>query len=316
VLRGRPLPAASRRIAEAFAAQAAAALRQQRLAEEAERTRPIAEADHLRAALLTTLSHDLRTPLAAATAAVDSLADPAITRTPGEHAELAETARESLGQLRGLVDNLLDMTRLQAGALGVRAQPVAAAAIISRVMDSLGDQGRRIRVSLPAGLPALLADPALLERVVANLLGNAIRYSPPGQQVLLTASSHHGQAELRIADRGPGIPAADRDRAFQPFQRLGGSGTHPGPGLGLALARGLTEAMNGTLVPDDTPGGGLTMILTLPAAATPAAPEAPDAMLGTGLPTLRSPAPPAPGVPPPGAEPPHNPPVSQITRPP
>ena len=267
VLRGRPLPAASRRIAEAFAAQAAAALRQQRLAEEAERARPIAEADHLRVALLTTLSHDLRTPLAAATAAVDSLADPAITWTPGEHAELAETAQESLGQLRCLVDNLLDMTRLQAGALGVHAQPVTAEAIISRVLDTLGDQGRRVRVSLPACLPALLADPALLERVLANLLGNAIRYSPPGQQVLLTASSHHDQVELRVADRGPGIPAADRDRAFQPFQRLSGSGTHPGPGLGLALARGLTEAMNGTLTPDDTPGGGLTMILTLPAAS-------------------------------------------------
>jgi len=267
VMRGRPLPAASRRIAEAFAAQAAAALRQQRLAEEAERARPIAEADHLRAALLTTLSHDLRSPLAAATAAVDSLADPAITWTPGEHAELAETAQESLGQLRGLVDNLLDMTRLQAGALGVHAQPVAAAAIISRVLDSLADHRSRIRVSLPVGLPALLADPALLERVLANLLGNAIRYSPPGQQVLLTASSHHDQAELRIADRGPGIPPADRDRAFQPFHRLSGSGTHPGPGLGLALARGLTEAMNGTLIPDDTPGGGLTMILTLPAAS-------------------------------------------------
>jgi len=159
------------------------------------------------------------------------------------------------------------MTRLQAGALGVHAQPVTAEAIISRVLDTLGDQGRRVRVSLPACLPALLADPALLERVLANLLGNAIRYSPPGQQVLLTASSHHDQVELRVADRGPGIPAADRDRAFQPFQRLSGSGTHPGPGLGLALARGLTEAMNGTLTPDDTPGGGLTMILTLPAAS-------------------------------------------------
>jgi len=156
VMRGRPLPAASRRIAEAFAAQAAAALRQQRLAEEAERARPIAEADHLRAALLTTLSHDLRTPLAAATAAVDSLADPAVTWTPGEHAELAETAQESLAQLCGLVDNLLDMTRLQAGALGVHAQPVAAAAIISRVLGGRSaDTGGADGKGEPAlGLPA------------------------------------------------------------------------------------------------------------------------------------------------------------------
>jgi two-component system sensor histidine kinase KdpD len=271
VLRGQPLPAASRRIVEAFAAQATAALRQQRLAEQAEQVRPIAEADQMHTALLTTLSHDLRTPLAAVKAAVDSLADPGITWTPGEHAELAATAQESVSQLYSLIDNLLDMTRLQAGALGVHTQPVAAAAIISSVMDNLDDQARRVRVSLPADLPALIADPALLERVLANLLGNAIRYSPPDQQVLLTASSYHDQAELRIADRGPGVPTADRDRAFQPFQRLGDPGTHPGAGLGLALARGLTEAMNGTLTPDDTPGGGLTMILTLPAAARPAA---------------------------------------------
>jgi two-component system sensor histidine kinase KdpD len=287
VLRGRPLPAASRRIAEAFAAQAVAALRQQRLAEEAERARPIAAADQMRAALLATLGHDLRTPLAAATAAVESLTDPAVSWTPGERAELAETARESLGQLSGLVDNLLDTTRLQAGVLGVHAQPVAAAAIISRVLDSLGDQGRRICVSLPAGMPALLADPALLERVLANLLGNAIRYSPPGQQVLLTASSYDDQAELRVADRGPGIPPADRDRAFQPFQRLSGHDTHPGQGLGLALARGLTEAMNGTLTADDTPGGGLTMILTLPAASPAMAQVRPTMESSAGLRTSR-----------------------------
>ena len=272
VLRGRPLPAASRRIAEAFAAQAAAALRQQQLAEQAEQARPIAEADQLRAALLVTVSHDLRTPLAAAKAAADSLADPAITWNPGEHAELTTTVRDSLSQLTGLVDNLLDMSRLQAGALGVQIQPVMAGDIFSRVLGGLGDQARRVRVSLPTDLPSFPADPALLERVLANLLGNAIGYSPPGQPVLLTASSHHGQVELRVADRGPGIPPADRDRAFQPFQRLSAPGTHPDAGLGLALARGLTEAMNGTLTPDDTPGGGLTMILALPA-SPPAAPE-------------------------------------------
>ena len=272
VLRGRPLPAGSRRIAEAFAVQAAAALRQQRLAAQAGQVRPITEADQLHTALLTTLSHDLRAPLAAAKAAADRLADPAVTWTPGESTELTAAVQESVGQLCGLVDNLLDMSRLQAGALGVHTEPVMAAGFICRVLDGLGDQGRRVRVTLPADLPPILADPALLERVLANLLGNAIRHSPPGHQVLLTASSYHDQVELRIADRGPGIPPADRDRAFQPFQRLSGPGTHPGAGLGLALARGLTEAMNGTLTPDDTPGGGLTMILTLPAARPAMAP--------------------------------------------
>lgn len=179
-----------------------------------------------------------------------------------------------------------------------------------------GPQGVRIRVSLPDDLPEVLADPALLERILANLATNAVRYSPVGEHVLVTASGHNDRDDLRIADRGPGIPPAERDRVFQPFQRLGDRDNHTGVGLGLTLARGLTEAMNGTLVPDDTPGGGLTMILTLPAAMTPAAPEARDAMPGTRPPTRRSPARPRPGVPPPGAEPSHNQPLSQITRPP
>lgn len=176
-------------------------------------------------------------------------ADPAVSWTPAEHAELTATVRESLGQLTSLVDNLLDMSRLQAGTLGVRIQPVTVADISSRVLDGLGAQARQVKVSLPGDLLPLLADPALLERVLANLLGNAVRYSPLGRPVLLTASSHHGQVELRVADRGPGIPAADRDRAFQ---RLSAQDAHPGPGLDLALASRFTTAMNGTLTPDDT----------------------------------------------------------------
>ena len=207
------------------------------------------------------------------------------------------------------------MSRLQAGVLGVHSEPVAMEEIIPRVLDDLGPQGRRIRVSLPDDLPEVLADPALLERIVANLAANAVRYSPAGEQVLLTASVHNDRVDLRIADRGPGIPPAERDRVFQPFQRLGDQDNHTGVGLGLALARGLTEAMNGTLVPDDTPGGGLTMILTLPAAATPAAADTGGARPGIRPPARRSPALPAPGGPPPGTEPRHNQPVSPITGP-
>ena len=310
VLRGRPLPAADRRILEAFAAQAAAALRQQRLAEEAERTRPLAEADRMRTALLSAVSHDLRTPLSSAMAAVESLANPDITWTGDERAELVATAGESLERLNRLVANLLDMSRLQAGVLGVRAEPLVIEEIIPRVLDDLGPQGVRIRVSLPEDLPEVLADPALLERILANLATNAVRYSPAGEDVLVTASGHNDRVDLRIADRGPGIPPAERNRVFEPFQRLGDRDNHTGVGLGLALARGLTEAMNGTLVPEDTPGGGLTMILTLPAAATPAAADAGGAMPGIRPPARRSPVPSAPGTRPPGAEPPHNQPVS------
>jgi len=315
VLRGRPLPAADRRILEAFAAQAAAALRQQRLAEEAERTRPLAKADQMRTALLSAVSHDLRTPLSSAMAAVESLANPDITWTGDERAELVMIAKESLERLDRLVANLLDMSRLQAGVLGVHAEPLAMAEIIPRVLDDLGPQGRRIRVSLPDDLPEVLADPGLLERILANLAANAVRYSPAGEHVLLTASSHNHRVDLRIADRGPGIPPAERASVFQPFQRLGDRDNRTGVGLGLALARGLTEAMNGTLVPDETPGGGLTMILTLPAVTRPAPPEADSLMPRTRPPAGRSPALPGPGAPPPGAEPSHSPPVSRITHP-
>jgi two-component system, OmpR family, sensor histidine kinase KdpD len=280
VLRGRPLPAADRRILEAFAAQAAAALRQQRLAEEAERARPLAEADRMRTALLSAVSHDLRTPLASARAAVDSLANPDITWTGDERAELVATAKDSLERLDRLVANLLDMSRLQAGALGIRTQALALEEVMPQVLDDLGPRARDIHVSLPADLPEVLADPTLLERILANLAANALRYNPVGEQVLLTASSHNDRVELRIADRGPGISPADRERVFQPFQRLGDRDNHAGVGLGLALARGLTEAMHGTLLPDDTPGGGLTMILTLPAAQ--AAPRAEGAIAGEG----------------------------------
>ena len=248
----------------------------------------------MRTALLSAVSHDLRTPLSSAMAAVESLASPDITWTGDERAELVATARESLERLHRLVVNLLDMSRLQAGVLGVQAEPLAMEEIIPRVLDDLGPQVRRMRVSLPDDLPEVLADPALLERILANLAANAVRYSPASEHVLLTASSHNDRVDLRIADRGPGIPPAERDRVFRPFQRLGDRDNQTGVGLGLALARGFTEAMNGTLVPDDTPGGGLTMILTLPAAPTPAAPEAGHAMPGTRPPARRSAAPPAP----------------------
>jgi two-component system sensor histidine kinase KdpD len=263
---------------QAFAAQAAVALRQEQLGEQAAAAKLIAEADRLRAALLSAVSHDLRTPLSSALAAVDSLASPSIRWSEEERAELVSTAQDSLGRLDRLVANLLDMSRLQAGALGIHTQALLVEEIIPRVLDDLGDQAGRIQVNIPDGLPEVLADPALLERVLANLAANAVRYSPGEEKVLLTASSLADQVELRIADRGPGIPTADRDRVFQPFQRLGDRDNHTGVGLGLALARGLTEAMNGTLVPDDTPGGGLTMILTLPAArsAAPAQAAGPD----------------------------------------
>jgi two-component system, OmpR family, sensor histidine kinase KdpD len=264
VLRGRTPSAADRRVLEAFAAQAAVALRQRRLTEEAERARPLAAAYRMRTALLTAVSHDLRSPLASAKAAVESLRTPEVRWSEEERAELLATAEESLMRLDRLVANLLDMSRLQAGVLGVSAQPVAVQEVLPHAVDELGAPDIALRI--PDDLPEAVADPVLLERVLANVISNAVQHSPPGEPVLVTASAHAGQVELRIIDRGPGIPQADRDRVFQPFQRLGDRDNDTGVGLGLALSRGLMEAMNGTLTPEDTPGGGLTMIITLPAA--------------------------------------------------
>ncbi|MEU9845666.1 ATP-binding protein, partial [Actinomadura sp. NPDC048032] len=264
VLRGRTLRAEDRRVVEAFAAHAAAALQQQRLTAEAERARPLAEADRVRTALLNAVGHDLRTPLSSAKAAVDSLRSPDVTWIEEDRDELVDTAAESLARLDRLVTDLLDMSRLQAGVLGVVARPLAVEDVVPRAVASLdhpGAAGVRIRIS--GGLPEVPADPVLLQRVLANLVANAVRHNPPGERVTVTASAHADRVELRVIDRGPGIPASERDAVFAPFQRLDDRGDGAGVGLGLALARGMTEAMGGTLLPEETPGGGLTMVVTL-----------------------------------------------------
>ncbi|WP_116437615.1 ATP-binding protein, partial [Frankia sp. CcI49] len=269
-LTGRPLPAADRRILTAFAAQAAVALDQHRLRAAAAEAAPIAAADKVRTALLTAVSHDLRTPLAAAKAAISGLRGPGITLTDEDQAELLATADESLDKLTRLVENLLDMSRLQAGALSVFPRPIGLDDIVPPALDEIGPPAGKINVQVPDDLPAVHADPALLERVIVNLVANALRHAPADTPPIITASALAGRVELRVIDRGPGIPRAEHDHVFQPFQRLGDHDNTTGVGLGLALSRGLTEAMGGTLTPDETPGGGLTMVLSLPAVATPA----------------------------------------------
>jgi two-component system sensor histidine kinase KdpD len=283
VLRGPTPSAADQRVLEAFAAQTALALRQHRLAEEAEQARPLAEADRMRTALLTAVSHDLRSPLSSAKAAVESLRTGEVTWTQVEREELLATADESLDRLDRLVANLLDMSRLQAGALGVAAQPVAVEEVVSPAIDHLGPAGSAVRVQVPDGLPDVIADPSLLVRVLVNLMSNALRYGSPKDPTLVTASSHADHVEVRIIDRGPGIPRADRDRVFLPFQRLGDRDNDTGVGLGLALSRGLVEAMGGTLQPEETPGGGLTMIVTLPVYT----PDMADPMLTSHVDSVR-----------------------------
>lgn len=267
VLRGRMLPAEDQRILGAFAAQVAVAYQQRQLTEAAAAAEPLAESDRMRTALLNAVGHDLRTPLAAAKTAISSLASTDITWSDSDERELLGTAEDALDRLAALVSNLLDLSRLQAGVLAVFVRPVGLDDVVSLALDHTDAAADAVVVDVPADLPEVLADPGLLERVVANLVQNAVRYAPAGTAVRLAASAYDGRVDLRIVDRGPGIPEGDREAAFAPFQRYDDSPIDGvGVGLGLAVSRGFTSAMSGTLTADDTPGGGLTVVLSLPAA--------------------------------------------------
>jgi two-component system, OmpR family, sensor histidine kinase KdpD len=274
-LRGRVLSPADQHVLAAFTAQATAALERRALAQSAAYTANLEAADKMRTALLTAVSHDLRAPLSAVRAAVNTLADPELEFGEQDRAELLDIADESLARLTRLVEDLLDMSRIQAGALKPRLEPLAAEDVVPPALDGLPPgAAERVRFDQPdPSVPAMLADGPLLERVVANLVANAIRYA--GTPVVITASARDGLVELRVTDHGPGIPEAARELVFRPFQRLGDRDNSTGVGLGLALARGLTESMGGTLVPEQTPGGGLTMVIGLPAAPDGIEPAAP-----------------------------------------
>ncbi|WP_246295983.1 DUF4118 domain-containing protein [Streptomyces caniferus] len=267
VLRGRRLPSSEHRVLTAFAAHLAAALDHARLTEAAAEVEPVKAADRMRTALLAAVSHDLRTPLAGGRAAISSLRSTDVDFSAAERDELLATADESLAKLNRLVDNLLDMSRLQAGALTLHLQPTAFADVLPLALDTLSTPSVPVESQGLAEICDVLADPPLLERVIANLVVNAVRYSPADHRVLISGSALGSRVELRVIDRGPGLRPEDRDRIFVPFQRLGDNDNTSGLGLGLALSRGLAEAMGGTLTPEDTPGGGLTMVLSLRAAA-------------------------------------------------
>lgn len=226
-------------------------------------------ADRLRTALLAAVGHDLRTPLATAKAAVSGLHADDVDLAESDRQELIETADGALDRLTALVENLLDMSRLQVGAMPVRLRPVPVGDVVSRALDDLGVAPRAVLLDVQEDLPAVMADPGLLERVVANLVANAQRYSPPDAPPLLTAALDGDRVTLSVVDRGPGIPAEAQGQVFRPFQRLGDTDPGSGIGLGLAVARGLVEAMDGTLAPRKTPGGGLTMMVSLPAEEEP-----------------------------------------------
>ena len=266
-LHGPELSASERRLLDVVVAQLDSALEQTALQETARAADLLAETDQVRSALLSAVSHDLRRPLAAAVAAVGGLraAGPALSAS--DRRELLDTADESLGTLARLVTDLLDVSRIEAGVLAVSLSPVDAADVVLASVDELGLGPAQLDAALDEHLPPLRADPVLLQRVIVNLLSNAARHTPSGSRVRVTTSSLGDAAQIRVIDHGPGLPPGPHDDIFAPFQRLGDTDNTTGLGLGLALSRGFTTGMGGTLTPEDTPGGGLTMVIELPLAA-------------------------------------------------
>jgi two-component system sensor histidine kinase KdpD len=244
-------------------AQIASALEHQRLSRTADAVGPLRETDQVRSALLSAVSHDLRRPLTAATTAVGSLRARDVDWSPADRDELLATAEESLATLTGLVTDLLDVSRLQAGVLGIASRPTDVDDVILPALDELGLGPDDVHLELDAELPPVEADPALLRRVLVNVLANAVHASPPGTPARVQTSAFADRVEIRVVDHGRGVPADRRADLFVPFQRLGDTDNATGLGLGLALSQGFTEGMGGTLSPEDTPGGGLTMVIAL-----------------------------------------------------
>jgi two-component system sensor histidine kinase KdpD len=275
VARGGALTAPERAVLEAASGQALLALRQQRAAAQAAAQKRRADATELRTALLSAVGHDLRTPLTSIKAAIGSLRDPELTLSPQDSAELLDTIEVSADRLTGLIGNLLDSSRLATGAVSPLLRPVGYDEIVARALSGLDQPTRAVvRVDVDEDLPRVLADVGLTERVVANLVDNAVRHGArPGAlpDVTVQASAHADRVELRVYDHGPGLPRGAAEAVFAPFARLDSSPSSdrdrvPGVGLGLSVAKGFVEAMAGTITAEDTPGGGLTVVVSLPIA--------------------------------------------------
>ena len=245
-----------------YTAQAVAALDRARLRTQAAQAEALAEGDRMRTALLRAVSHDLRTPLASIKASVSSLRQTDVHWSAEDEAELLANIEQNADRLDALVGNLLDMSRLQAGSLEPFLRATAVDEVAPVALRGL-DDADHLLIVVPDDLPLVRADPGLLERVLANLFSNALRHSPPNLRPMLRAKEDGDRVVIDVVDHGTGVPAALKERIFEPFARL--DERSPGVGLGLAVAKGFAEAMGGTIVAIDTPGGGLTVRVTLPA---------------------------------------------------
>jgi two-component system, OmpR family, sensor histidine kinase KdpD len=255
---------AERRVLATFANQAALAVERGQQEEQRNRALALQETDRLRTALLNSVSHDLRTPLAAIKASASSLVDPEVRWSDAERDEFLTTINTEVDRLTRLVHNLLDMSRIEAGALDPRLVESSLAEVVGPVVRRARAASRqRVDVDVPDELAPVLVDPVRLDQVLTNLLDNARGYAP-GSPVQVVARQAGDSVELRVVDHGPGIPVTERERVFDQFYRLKGGKRPEGTGMGLAICRGIVQAHGGSLRVETTPGGGATFVLTLP----------------------------------------------------
>jgi two-component system, OmpR family, sensor histidine kinase KdpD len=263
---------AERRVLATFANQAALAVEQGQQEEQRNRAHALQETDRLRTALLNSVSHDLRTPLASIKASASSLLDGEVQWSPAEREEFLTTINTEVDRLTRLVHNLLDMSRIEAGALSPTLTETTLSELVGPVVRRARAASRqRVDVDVPETLPPVLVDPVRIDQVLTNLLDNARGYAAGGP-VQVVARQAGADVELRVIDHGPGIPGPERERVFDQFYRLKGGGKRPeGTGMGLAICRGIVQAHGGSLRVETTPGGGATFVLTLPAMTREAA---------------------------------------------
>jgi two-component system sensor histidine kinase KdpD len=270
-----------RRLLVEAAKQVAIALERALLDAQIARARVDAETNRARAALFSSVTHDLRTPLASIKAAVTTL----LQEGPGEPSgaqvvlddeqrrDLLQTVLEETDRLNRLLGNLLELAKVRAGALVPAKQPTALDEVVESVVHRMADRlsGVRVRTVLRE-VPEIPADPLQLDQVVTNLLDNALRFSPPGGEVMISVAPWHGSVQLRVADQGPGIPVGERERVFEAFYR-GDSEERSGSGLGLAITRAIVLAHGGQIRIEGTPSGGAAVVLELPLAGAAAIPQ-------------------------------------------
>lgn len=263
---GRVLQPQDSRVLEALSAQLELMWERELLSDQASHAAELAEADRMRSALLSAVSHDLRGPLASALASVSSLRNESVNWSDAQRRGLLETAENSLERLNRLIDNLLDMSRLQAGAMAVHFDRVSFQDLLPQVLASIPITSSDLGISYAPNLPEVRTDAGLLERALANLVANALTHGSSQKKPLITLSRHGESVQVRVIDYGRGIDLSDSTKIFTPFRRLGDVNNKEGVGLGLALSKGLIEAIGGTLILEETPGGGLTVVVDIPVA--------------------------------------------------